>query len=119
MVRVYHCRSRAQPTCAKRRSEIKEWGSRFGQYRGRYFTTVPGLRRVRDERGYSQQELADLARVSEYIVPRIEKGERTSLDTLGKLAAALRVESLEELLLDDTEPESPAGLEDKELVSTA
>ncbi len=104
-------------TCTKRRPEIKELDSQFGEYRGRFFTTVPGLRRVRKESGYSQQQLADLARVSEYIVPRIEKGERTSLDTLGKLAAALRVESLEELLREDVGDRSHAEQEG-ELVAT-
>jgi transcriptional regulator with XRE-family HTH domain len=78
---------------------------------------VPGLRRVRNERGYSQTELAALAGVSDYIVPRIEKGERTSLDTLGKLAAALRAESLEELLREDVGDKCHAEQEG-ELVAT-
>jgi transcriptional regulator with XRE-family HTH domain len=59
---------------------------------------VPGLRRVRIERGYSQRQLAALVDVSRHLVVRIEGGEMTTLGTLGRLAAELKVDSLEELL---------------------
>jgi transcriptional regulator with XRE-family HTH domain len=68
---------------------------------------VPGLRRVRIERGYSQRQLAALVGVSRHLVVRIEGGEMTTLGTLGRLAAELKVDSLEELLraevIEDTE----------------
>lgn len=73
-------------------SEFKEW-------RGRYFTTVPGLRRLREREGFSQRHLAALIGATEHQVARVEGGSRTSGETFLKLAAALRVESLEELLM--------------------
>jgi transcriptional regulator with XRE-family HTH domain len=53
---------------------------------------------VRIERGYSQRQLAALVGVSRHLVVRIEGGEMTTLGTLGRLAAELKVDSLEELL---------------------
>lgn len=44
---------------------------------------------AREEAGYSQRELAELAHVPQSTIARIEKGENTSVDTLGKIAFAL------------------------------
>jgi transcriptional regulator with XRE-family HTH domain len=71
---------------------------------------VPGLRRLRMERGFSQKQLADLIGITDPQLWRIEKGERTTLSTLGKLAAVLQVSSLEELL----HAEEPNGCADQE-----
>jgi transcriptional regulator with XRE-family HTH domain len=87
-------------------------------YRGKPFTTVPGLRRVRTERGYSRRQLAALVGVNESQVWRIENGERTTLDTLGRLAAELRVDSLTELLLDEEDREDTEEVERGELLVT-
>ncbi|UYZ58446.1 helix-turn-helix domain-containing protein [Hymenobacter latericus] len=56
------------------------------------------LRRLRDAKGLSQQELADIAEVAKPTVQRIEKGTTSArLDILYSLAEALGVK-LSELL---------------------
>lgn len=47
------------------------------------------LLKAREEVGYSQRELAELAQVPQSTIARIEKGANTSIDTLSKLAFAL------------------------------
>jgi transcriptional regulator with XRE-family HTH domain len=51
------------------------------------------LREARDWRGYTQEELADLAGVDQATVSRIEKGERLnpSNSTVQRLELALRL----------------------------
>ncbi len=44
---------------------------------------------AREEAGYSQRELANLAHVPQSTIARIEKGANTSIDTLSKIAFAL------------------------------
>ena len=44
---------------------------------------------AREEAGYSQRELAELAHVPQSTIARIEKGANTSVDTLSKIAFAL------------------------------
>ena len=72
---------------------------------------------MRIERGYSQRQLAALVGVSRHLVVRIEGGEMTTLGTLGRLAAELKVDSLEELLRtgDDKDTEE---VEEGELLVT-
>ena len=60
--------------------------------KGRTLVTLPGLRRARDERGWSQEELARRAGVSRINVARIETGQYATLQTLGKLMDALDVD---------------------------
>jgi transcriptional regulator with XRE-family HTH domain len=75
---------------------------------------VPGLRRMRNERGYSLNQLSALTGITDAQLWRIESGNgRTSLTTLGKLAAVLRVDSLEELLRADEDAESTAEKEEE------
>ncbi len=51
------------------------------------------LTRIRNERGWSQQRLADESGVNKATINQIERGRRSpNVDTLAKLAAALRVE---------------------------
>jgi transcriptional regulator with XRE-family HTH domain len=51
------------------------------------------LTRIRNERGWSQQKLSDLARVNKATINQIERGRRSpNVETLEKLAAALGVE---------------------------
>lgn len=58
------------------------------------------LRRLRAERGISQEVLADLAGLHRTYVGSIERSERNvSIDNIAKLAAALKVQS-SELLRD-------------------
>jgi transcriptional regulator with XRE-family HTH domain len=73
---------------------------------------VPGLRRVRIDHGYSQRQLAALVGVSRHLVVRIEGGEMTTLGTLGRLTAELKVDSLEELLRDDENCENTEEVDD-------
>jgi predicted transcriptional regulator len=80
--------------------------SEYKAYRGKSSTTLPGLRRVRMERGLTQGELSALAGLSRFVVPRVETGGSTSLGAVDKLAQALRVDSLEELLRVDAPGEN-------------
>jgi transcriptional regulator with XRE-family HTH domain len=55
-------------------------------------TLARNIRRLRAERGISQEELGDLAGLHRTYVGSIERGERNvSIDNIGKLAAALGV----------------------------
>lgn len=51
------------------------------------------IRRLRGDRGISQEELADLAGLHRTYVGSIERSERNvSIDNIAKLASALRVD---------------------------
>lgn len=64
-------------------------------------TLARNLRRLRAERGISQEALADLAGLHRTYVGAIERGERNvSIDNIGKLAAAFEI-SLSKLLEDE------------------
>lgn len=55
-------------------------------------TLARNIRRLRAERGISQEELADLAGLHRTYVGSIERSERNiSIDNIGKLATALGV----------------------------
>ena len=63
------------------------------------------LRRLRAERGISQEGLADLAGLHRTYVGSIERSERNvSIDNIAKLAAALRIEASELLKETSTIP---------------
>lgn len=60
------------------------------------------LRRLRNDRGLAQDDLAYEAQVSRSYLSQLEKGAfYASLKTIGKLAAALNVEPAELLKLPD------------------
>jgi transcriptional regulator with XRE-family HTH domain len=64
-------------------------------------TLARNLRRLRAERGISQEELADLAGLHRTYVGSIERSERNvSIDNIGKLAAAFGI-ATSNLLEDD------------------
>jgi len=65
------------------------------------------LRRLRNERGLAQDDLAYEAEVSRSYLSQLEKGAfYASLKTIGKLAAALDVEPAELLRLPDESDKS-------------
>jgi len=67
------------------------------------------LRRIRKERGLSQQRLAELAKVDKVTIVHIENGKVSpKVETLGKLAGALEIE------LADLFPKAQAPLPDLE-----
>lgn len=62
------------------------------------------VRRLRTERGISQDELADLAQLHRTYVGAIERGERNiTLDTLERLAKALGCSCAQLLILTERE----------------
>lgn len=64
------------------------------------------IRRLRAERGISQERLADLAGLHRTYVGSIERSERNvSIDNIAKLAAALKVEASELLKAPSLGPE--------------
>ncbi len=65
------------------------------------------LRRLRNERGLAQDDLAYEAEVSRSYLSQLEKGAfYASLKTIGKLATALKVEPAELLKLPDRKRKS-------------
>lgn len=55
------------------------------------------VRQLREARGLSQQELADLADLARKTIVRIENGDSTTFDVMVSLARGLEI-SLEELV---------------------
>lgn len=63
------------------------------------------LREWRKHRRLTQQQLADLARLSKPFISQLESGERQyTEETLGKLAAALGVEIPDLIIRDPSRP---------------
>jgi transcriptional regulator with XRE-family HTH domain len=88
-------------------------------YKNRLFTALPGLRRMRTERGLSLRELHDRTGISFANISNIENGiQRASMASFTKLAIALEVENLAELLLSDDEIERCEAKEEGELLVT-
>jgi transcriptional regulator with XRE-family HTH domain len=71
--------------------------------KGRTLVPMPSLRHVREDRGMTQRELAGLAGTTQPTIARIERGELATLQTLGKLMAALGVDRIEDLTSDPPE----------------
>jgi transcriptional regulator with XRE-family HTH domain len=54
------------------------------------------VRQIREDRGMSQEELADAAELHRTHISLIERGQRSvRIDTVGRLAIALRVQPAE------------------------
>lgn len=66
------------------------------------------VRRLREQRAWSQEQLADVAGLSVRTVQRIETGGGASLDTRMALASALEVEPADLCHPSDVGEESPA-----------
>lgn len=66
----------------------EEFKKAFLQEKKRMDNAV-ALMLAREEQGFSQRELAELASVPQSTIARIEKGANTSIDTLSKIALAL------------------------------
>lgn len=66
------------------------------------------VKRLRDERGWSQGELARRAGVSQRTVSNIEAGAETTLDKIEKLALAFKVSPFELLMGHASEGDSLA-----------
>ncbi len=56
-----------------------------------------GLKAAREERGFTQEVLSELACVSERTIQRIEKGQSTSFSTANAIANALDIDNIESL----------------------
>lgn len=68
------------------------------QQQGKKYLQLIGdnIRKQRDEKGISQQELADNANVAKSTIQRIEKGEMNpSILTLKSISVALQIELIE------------------------
>ena len=72
--------------------------------------TGEGIRRLRQQRAWSQEHLAELCSVSVRTIQRIENGGTTSLDTLGALAAAFNLSVTE---LTSVSADSQTGQQDE------
>lgn len=56
-------------------------------------TVAGNVRRLRQERGYTQEELSELAGINRNYTGMIERGERSpTVDMLEKLAKALKID---------------------------
>jgi Predicted transcriptional regulators len=71
-----------------------------------------GVRRLRLERGWSQEQLALLCGLSTRTIQRIENGQTPALETLNSLAAVFNV-SVQELETKESEMEQMERVEDK------
>ncbi len=70
-------------------------------------TFAANLRRLRSEKGLSQDDLAYAAEISRSYLSQIEKGKYyASLKTIGKLAEVLAVEPAELLMTQAKKPRS-------------
>jgi len=70
-----------------------------------------GLRTLRLEKGWSQEQLATLSGLSERTIQRVERGDTPSLDTLGALAASFDLSTAQMRDLIESQPE-PAPMSD-------
>lgn len=66
-----------------------------------------GLKSLRLEKGWSQEQLAEISGLSERTVQRAERGETPSLETLRALAASFELTSGQLRDLMQTQQESP------------
>ena len=66
-----------------------------------------GLRSLRLDRGWSQEQLAEISGLSERTIQRAERGETPSLETLRALAASFELSSGQLRELMQTPKESP------------
>lgn len=65
-------------------------------------TVARNVRRLRLERGYTQEELSELAGINRNYTGMIERGERSpTVDMLEKLAKALKIDPVAFLTVGD------------------
>jgi transcriptional regulator with XRE-family HTH domain len=69
------------------------------------------IQKLRLQRGWSQEQLADLSGLSVRTVQRIERGQPASLDTLKALGAAFEIDfsDLKEPTMNSTSTQSPSN----------
>lgn len=61
------------------------------------------LRLIRSKQGLSQEKLAELANLHRTYISSVERGERNvTIDSMEKLAQALKIQLTELLILDET-----------------
>jgi transcriptional regulator with XRE-family HTH domain len=72
------------------------------------------IQKLRLQRGWSQEQLAEVSGLSARTIQRIEKGQSASLETLKALAAAFEVEvsTLQESPMSNVETAAPAYAEE-------
>lgn len=64
------------------------------------------IRQLRQQRGWSQEQLADIAGVNARTIQRLERGTQASVDTLKALAVAFAVDYQQLLMTPPQQPES-------------
>ncbi len=64
------------------------------------------IRQLRQQRGWSQEQLADIAGVNTRTIQRLERGTQASVDTLKALAVAFAVDYQQLVLTPQQQPES-------------
>ena len=89
-------------------TQYAKGGGLITEYKGRVFTSAPGLPRVRKGLRISQRELAKRSGVSRQQLRNIEEGGRTTPETLEVLARTLGVDG--KMLRSETPPEGTGSM---------
>jgi transcriptional regulator with XRE-family HTH domain len=76
-------------------------------------TVAGNIRRLRLQRGYTQEELSGLAGINRNYTGMIERGQRSpTVDTLEKLAKALEVDAMTLVSRDTAESQAASESDD-------
>ncbi len=76
------------------------------------------IRTLRHQRGWTQEQMAELCDISVRTVQRLEKTGMASMETTNALAAVLQVERVA-LLVDDDAPPPISGMQHHQVVVLA